>query len=73
MFSRSKEATLALTDAHLVFRSIVKLAIGDAQSNQLNRFVIKTKLIGLELIYTVLSAPKQALMTKREFIDVIKT
>jgi hypothetical protein len=73
VFSRSKEATLALTDAHLVFRSIVKLAIGDAQSNQLNRFVIKTKLIGLELIYTVLSAPKQALITKREFIDVIKT
>jgi len=41
-----------------VFRSIVKLAVGDAQNGQLNRFVIKTKLIGLELILTVLSAPK---------------
>lgn len=71
-FSKGKEANLALTDAHLVFRSIVKLAIGDAQNGQLNRFAIKTKLIGLELIHTVLSQPKQALLTRREFIDVIK-
>lgn len=72
-FSKGKEANLALTDAHLVFRSIVKLAIGDAQNGQLNnRFAIKTKLIGLELIKNVLSQPKQALLTRREFIDVIK-
>jgi hypothetical protein len=57
-FAKSSEANLALTDAHLVFRSIVKLACGDSQNGQLNRFVIKTKLIGLELILTVLSAPK---------------
>jgi hypothetical protein len=34
---------------------------------------MKTKLIGLELIQSVLSAPKLALLTKREFIDVIKS
>lgn len=32
VFSKAKEASLAMTDAHLVFRSIVKLAIGDAQN-----------------------------------------
>jgi brefeldin A-inhibited guanine nucleotide-exchange protein len=33
---------------------------------------MRTKIIGLELILTVLSAPKQALLQKKEFIDVIK-
>lgn len=33
---------------------------------------MRTKIIGLELILTVLSAPKQALLEKKEFIDVIK-
>ena len=28
-FTKASEAKLALTDAHLVFRSIVKLSIGD--------------------------------------------
>ena len=72
-FVRSKEASIALTDAHLVFRSIVKLATGDAVNNgQLNRFAIKTKILGLEFILTVLSNPKPPLLTKKEFIDVIK-
>lgn len=62
-----------MTDAHLVFRSIVKLATGDAVNNgQLNRFAIKTKILGLEFILTVLSNPKPPLLTKKEFIDVIK-
>jgi len=33
---------------------------------------MRTKIIGLELILTVLSAPKQALLEKKEFFDVIK-
>ena len=56
--AKSSEAKLALTDAHLVFRSIVKLSIGDGQNTSVNRFAMRTKIIGLELILTVLSAPK---------------
>jgi uncharacterized protein YchJ len=69
---RSKEAAIALTDAHLVFRSIVRLAQNDTNDLKLNRYAMKTKLIGLELILTVLTNPKQALLTRKEFIDVIK-
>lgn len=73
VFTRPKEASIPLTDAHLVFRSIVRLAVGDANNGQLNRFAIKTKLIGLELILGVLSEPKAALTQRKEFIEVIKS
>jgi len=33
---------------------------------------MRTKIIGLELILTVLSEPKHALLHRKEFIDVIK-
>lgn len=72
VFTRPKEAQIPLTDAHLVFRSIVRLAVGDAGNGQLNRFAVKTKLIGLELILGVLSEPKAALTQRKEFIEVIK-
>ena len=74
VFSRSKEATQALIDAHLIFRSIVKLAVGDTQNSQkqLNLYEHKTRVLGLELIQSVLQSPKQVMTTKKEFIEVIR-
>jgi hypothetical protein len=72
VFTRAKDYDLTFTDAYLVFRSTVKLAIGDAAANNPNQFFIKTKLIGLEIFQTVLANPKPALTQRQEFIDVIK-
>ena len=73
-FCKMDDARLAFSDAHLVFRSIVKLSIGDhiqSRDQQVNRFAMRTKIIGLELILFVLQNPRQALFRK-EFTDVIK-
>lgn len=73
MFTRSSEYDTMLADAILVFKSTVKLAIGDASSSQANAFFIKTKIIGLEIFETVLENPKQVLTTHKEFINIIRT
>jgi brefeldin A-inhibited guanine nucleotide-exchange protein len=75
-FHKRDEASLAFTDAILVFRSIVRLSVGgdsNLQSNQqVNPIAMRTKIIGLELILTVLEKPKQSFLTKKAFIDEIK-
>ena len=52
----------------------MKLSIGDhiqSRDQQINRFAMRTKIIGLELILFVLEKPKKTLF-KKDFVDVIK-
>ena len=59
-FTKSKDAEIALQDAYLVFRSIVKLSVeGDKKpdSDKYSYYVIRAQIIGLELILAILEKP----------------
>ena len=74
-FPTTKEGKQARDDALLVFKSILKLSMRDVPANtaQMNAFAMRTKVIGLELILTVLGKPGPTFLDAKEpFIDLIK-
>jgi len=75
-FTKSKDAEIALQDAYLVFRSIVKLSVeGDkkpADDKQISYYVIRAQIIGLELILAILEKPKQSFINNKFFVKIIE-
>ena len=76
-FTKSKDAEIALQDAYLVFRSIVKLSVeGDKKPDSdknVNYYVIKTQIIGLELILAILEKPKPSFINNKFFVKIIES
>ena len=66
-----EEGRRYFTDAVIVFKSICKLCLKDVPSN-MNTFTMSSKILGLELILSVVQNPGPSFLSRKDFTDIIR-